>query len=79
MRRSIGLITLLMFIFVVSCSSGPEKWYRPGANAKDFEHDKVACEDAVLNTGTTGLSSKVYSFEGCMEGKGWTTLDSSTQ
>ena len=70
--HSIAYVGLI--IFLTSCASSPSEWYRAGATAKDFEHDQQICEDAVLNTGTTGLTASVYSFEGCMERKGWTIL-----
>ncbi|WP_447970082.1 hypothetical protein [Nitrospira sp. M1] len=79
MRLGISLIiTFSVFTFVAGCSSGPQQWYKPGASSNNFEHDRLACEDAILNTGTTGISANTYSFAGCMEEKGWTILDSST-
>ncbi len=70
--------TLIFLMLMAGCSIEPSKWYRLGANDTDFEHDRQSCEDALLATGTTGLSVSTYSFEGCMEQKGWKILDSSS-
>lgn len=56
----------------------PSKWYRLGATDKDFERERSICEDEMLGTGTTGLAKTTYSFEACMEQKGWKILDSSS-
>ncbi|GJL62802.1 MAG: hypothetical protein NPIRA04_14560 [Nitrospirales bacterium] len=79
LRLGICLINVLTIsILMASCSSGPNKWYKAGASSQNFEQDRLACEEVILSTGTTGLSSKTYSFAGCMEEKGWVILDSST-
>ena len=63
----LGLITLLTF----GCSTTPIKWYKPGVSQATFSRDKAECEDALLSTGTTQQLKDVYSFEGCMEAKGY--------
>jgi hypothetical protein len=63
----LGLITLLTF----GCSTTPVKWYKPGVSQATFSRDKAECEDALLSTGTTQRLKDVYSFEGCMEAKGY--------
>ena len=68
------IVTLGVITFLTSCASSPSQWYRIGATAQDFEHDQQACNEAVLSTGTTSLNASVYSFEECMERKGWTIL-----
>lgn len=59
----------------ISCSSTPKQWYKAGATAEVYERDKTDCEDSLLETGTTGSASQVYTFETCMENKGWVVLD----
>ncbi len=63
----LGLIILLTF----GCSTTPVKWYKPGVSQATFSRDKADCEDALLSTGTTQKLKDVYSFEGCMEAKGY--------
>ena len=40
-----------------------------------YERDKSDCDDQLL-AGDTGGLVKQYTFEGCMEYKGWVLLDS---
>lgn len=70
--------TLFFLVLMAGCSIEPSKWYRLGANDADFERDRLSCEDELLATGTTGLSASTYSFQGCMEQRGWKILDSSS-
>jgi|GEM_PF-645108 len=63
----LGFIALLTF----GCSTTPVKWYKPGVSQATFSRDKAECEDAWLTTGTTELTKEVYTFEGCMEAKGY--------
>ena len=63
----LGFIALLTF----GCSTTPVKWYKPGVSQATFSRDKTDCENAWLETGTTQKTKEVYSFEGCMEAKGY--------
>jgi len=63
----LGFIALLTF----GCSTTPVKWYKPGVSQATFSRDKADCENAWLETGTTQKTKEVYSFEGCMEAKGY--------
>ena len=71
----IGIITLLTF----GCSTTPVKWYKPGVSQATFSRDKADCENAWLETGTTEKTKEVYSFEGCMEAKGYRAAISDTR
>lgn len=68
------LSTLILCLTTISCSS-KQQWYKPGATKAMYERDKSACEDQLLETPTTGYQGTMYSFESCMEGKGYTALD----
>ena len=71
----LGFIALLTF----GCSTTPIKWYKPGVSQATFSRDKAECEDALLSTGTTQKTKEVYSFEGCMEAKGYRAAISDTR
>lgn len=70
-RLRLGLGLGLITLFAFSCSTTPVKWYKPGVSQATFSRDKAECEDALLSTGTTQKLKDVYSFEGCMEAKGY--------
>ena len=79
MRLGLYFFGAIVFVMILtSCAMEPNTWYRAGASDKDFEHDRSMCEGTVLSTGTTGLAANTYSFEGCMEQKGWTVLEPSS-
>ena len=40
-----------------------------------YERDKSECEDLLLKTPTSGGEAQLYSFESCMEYRGWVALD----
>ena len=61
------------------CSASGVKWYKPGVSQTTFSRDKSDCEDAIIGSGTSEISHQVYSFEGCMEGKGYTAIPRSSQ
>ena len=67
---------VLASLAFTSCSSAPKRWYKIGATPKMFQRDKSACETA-LQSLENRTSQDFYTFEGCMESKGWTELESS--
>ena len=69
------LFIMALGLTILNCSSSPKQWYKSGATAKQFERDKVDCEDSFLEIATTGSQKERYTFESCMEGKGWIILD----
>jgi uncharacterized protein YigE (DUF2233 family) len=71
----LGFIALLTF----SCSTTPVKWYKAGVSQATFSRDKAECENAWLETGTTEKTKEVYTFEGCMEAKGYRAAISDTR
>ena len=77
MKINITILTMLLGFNVtplVSCSTAPVKWYRAGTSQAIFIRDKTACEDRLLATGNNPVSRQTYSFEGCMEAKGYTVI-----
>ena len=70
-RLILGLGIGLIVFFTFGCSTTPVKWYKAGVSQATFSRDKAECEDALLSTGTTQELKDVYSFEGCMETKGY--------
>ncbi len=73
-----GCLGVALF-FTLGCSTAPTKWYKAGVGQETFSRDKAACEDSLLNTGTTGYSAQVYTFEGCMEAKGYMAIPESPE
>jgi uncharacterized protein YigE (DUF2233 family) len=71
----LGFIALLTF----GCSTTPVKWYKAGVSQATFSRDKAECENAWLETGTTEKTKEVYTFEGCMEAKGYRAAISDTR
>ncbi len=61
------------------CISTSVKWYKPGASGANFSQDKDACERALLGSGDSGMPKQIYTFEGCMERKGWQQVPPSSQ
>ncbi len=70
---------LITILAVLSCSTAPVKWYKPGTSQATFTRDKADCEEALLSTGTTQRTKDIYSLEGCMESKGYTAIPPSSQ
>ncbi len=70
-RLRLGLGLCLIALLAFGCSTTPVKWYKPGVSYSTFSRDKSDCEDAWLETGTTQQTKGIYSFEGCMEAKGY--------
>ena len=69
------LVIVAAGLTFLNCSPSTKQWYKSGATAKQFERDKVDCEDSFLETATTGSQKELYTFESCMENKGWIILD----
>lgn len=78
-RIQVRYLGVLVFCFITGCFSTSVKWYKSGASASDFSQDKDACERALLGTGDSGMPKQIYTFEGCMERKGWQQIPSSSQ
>ena len=74
-RHNFGWALVVLLTF--GCSTTPVKWYKPGISQGTFLHDKAECEGALLATGSTGLPRQIYTFEGCMEKKGYTVVPAS--
>ncbi len=70
-RLRLGLGLCLLALLALGCSTTPVKWYKPGVSQATFSRDKAYCENAWLETGTTQRTKGIYSFEGCMEAKGY--------
>ena len=76
MKVRICAVGILFFACVtIGCSSTPQKWYKSGGTAAMYERDKSDCDDQLL-AGDPGGMVKQYTFESCMEYKGWVLLDS---
>lgn len=70
-RLRLGLGLCLITLLTFGCSTTPVTWYKPGINQATFSRDKADCENAWMETGTTQQTKEIYSFEGCMEAKGY--------
>ena len=75
-RKMVVTVFLLAFL-TFSCSSSV-KWYKLGGTSTGFSQDKAACEQALLGSGESGLPKQIYTFEGCMERKGWQQIPASS-
>ena len=73
------IVGLMAILSRVSCLSDSVKWFKPGTSQETFTRDKSDCEEALLSTGTTQRTKGIYSLEGCMESKGYTTIPLSSQ
>ena len=70
----------IVVCFTAGCVSSTVKWYKPGATATSFAQDKEDCENIMLGAGDRGgVPKQVYTFEGCMERKGWQPIPASSQ
>ena len=75
MKLTLVVLSILyLSLITLSCSSEPQRWYKPGGTVAMYERDKTDCEDELL-AGAAGGSLKTYTFEGCMEMKGWVVLE----
>lgn len=73
------ILCLIPILAILSCSTAPVKWYKPGTSQATFTRDKADCEDALLSTGTSQRTKDIYSLEGCMEAKGYTAIPPSSK
>lgn len=76
---TIKMLGCVVLALACGCSNTSGKWSKPGASQAMFSKDKAECEDSLLATGTTGYSKNLYSFEACMEAKGYTSIPASMQ
>ena len=76
MERTLIVLGILFFtIMIASCSSEPKRWYKAGGTVEMYERDSSDCE-AVLIDSPGGMNKMdSYTFESCMESKGWVVLD----
>ncbi len=82
MKMNIPMLTIMLCCNVIplfSCSTAPVKWYRAGTSQATFIKDKTACEEGLLAIGDNQVSQQTYSFEGCMEAKGYTVIPASSE
>ena len=79
MKRTLLVLgNLFLGVMIMSCSSEPKRWYKAGATAATYERDSSDCEDVLIDTPGGGMSKiDSYTFESCMEQKGWVVLDKS--
>jgi len=78
MKRTLFVLGVLFLGGVtLSCSSEPTRWYKAGGSVAMYERDASACEEQTLGTVTTMNKVDTYTFESCMEQKGWVVLDKS--
>lgn len=78
MKRTLFVLGVLFLGGVtLSCSSEPKRWYKAGGTVATYERDSSDCEDVLIDTPTGGSKVESYTFESCMEQKGWVILDSS--
>jgi len=76
MKQTLLFLGILAFCLTsTGCSETSQQWYKPGGTVAMYERDKSACENAILEGPTSGAQSDNYSWEGCMENKGWIVLD----
>jgi hypothetical protein len=66
-------------LLACGCSTSSVEWAKTGASQATFSKDKSECEDLLLATGTTGYSKNLYTFESCMEAKGYRAIPASSQ
>lgn len=73
------VVWLILVCSLTGCFSTSVKWYKPGATAASFSSDKDACQSVLLGTGESNMPKQVYTFEACMERKGWQQVPASAQ
>lgn len=80
MSWTASLLGVMGWLFVATqgmgCAVSPKHWYKPGATQAEFQRDKEWCEHALL-TSAEAITSQFYTFEECMETKGWHEIDES--
>ena len=76
MKRTVYFSGILVgSALIMSCASEPTRWYKAGATAAMYERDKADCEEQTLGTLTTMDKTQTYTFESCMEQRGYVALD----
>ena len=74
MKRTIFVFSIVFFgPMIMGCAE--TQWYKPGVTKQMYEFDKDDCERKILDSPGTGYQGSLYSFESCMEGKGYMPLD----
>ena len=79
MINKLGLALSLALLLTIGCSTTSVQWFKAGVSVDTFSHDKAECEDSLLGTGTTAYTKQAYSFEACMEQKGYRAIPASSQ
>jgi len=78
MKLTFLFLGILFFsLMTISCSSTPKRWYKAGGTVATYERDSSDCDDVLIDTPTGGSKVESYTFESCMEQKGWVVLDKS--
>ena len=78
MKRTLLVLgNLLLGVMIMSCSSEPKRWYKAGGTVATYERDANDCENILIDTPIGGSKVENYTFESCMEQKGWVVLDKS--
>ena len=76
MKRTLIIFGILYLgVMAMSCSSEPKRWYKAGGTAAMYERDSSYCEEQTVGTVTTMNKVDTYTFESCMEQRGWVVLD----
>ena len=75
MKPTNCVLGILFFGLVCLGCSEPKHWYKSGATAATYERDKSDCEDMLIEAPPGGAKGANYSFETCMESKGWVVIE----
>ena len=76
MKRTPFVFAILFLgVMIMSCSSEPTRWYKAGGSVAMYERDKADCEEQTMGTLTSTDKVSTFTFESCMERKGWIALD----
>ena len=77
MNRTTYLLGTLVLglLIMMSCSSEPTRWYRAGTTQAMYERDKADCEEQTQGTLTSTNKVDTFTFESCMERRGYVALD----
>lgn len=68
-----GILNIV--VMIMSCSSEPKRWYKAGGTEAMYERDASDCQDTLIDVPVSGSRVETYTFESCMEQKGWVVLD----
>jgi len=77
MKRTLLFLGILFFfgLMTISCSSTPKQWYKASGTVAMYERDSSDCENVLIDMPTGGSKVESYTWESCMEQKGWVVLD----